>query len=395
MTIIEAFKEALRTSDTTDLIFIGAAFAGSFVICLLLIPLIIKLSVKHNLLDKPNERKVHKNPISRLGGFGIVAGVLLTSFLWFLSGYSPLLLYLLGGIFILMIIGIIDDLRELSPKIKFIGQIIASLLIAYAGLRINNLFGVFGINDLPVVVQYLITVFIVVGLINAYNLIDGIDGLAGGLALIDMTFFFVLFFISHEITFALILASTAGALWAFLKYNWNPARIFMGDTGSMVLGFLLAAAGIKLMVSCQASPVHFTYSAAAIMAFSIFLLPVYDLLRVSVSRILKKKSPFSADKTHVHHLLMDTGLNHKKSAKILYFANIVIIVSGFLMRDWQFSLVAPLLFLEGALFMEFLTLYKIFKTWLNIRKITNKTLRMKVDNRLLMDNLEDKDERTK
>jgi UDP-N-acetylmuramyl pentapeptide phosphotransferase/UDP-N-acetylglucosamine-1-phosphate transferase len=395
MTIFESFKEALQTSTRTDLLFYGAAFIGSFIICLVLIPVIIKLSVKHNLLDKPNERKVHKSPISRLGGFGIVAGLLSTSAFWFFSGNISLLIYLLAGIFILLIIGIIDDLKELSPRIKFIGQILAALLMAYAGLRINNLFGVFGIHDLPVFVQYLLTVFIVVGLINAYNLIDGIDGLAGGLALIDMVFFFVLFLISNEITFVLIMASTAGALLAFLKYNWNPARIFMGDTGSMVLGFLLSAAGIKLMVSCQASSVHFTYSAAAIMAFSIFLLPVYDLLRVSVGRIIQRKSPFSADKTHVHHLLMDTGLNHKKSAKILYVANIAIIVTGFLLRTEHFGVVAPLLFLEGALFMEFLTLYKIFKTWLKIRKISNKTLRMKVDNRLLIDNIEEKDERTK
>lgn len=383
-------KDVFSDKGTDDLLLSFAALGVSFVVCLLLIPVIIRLSAKYNLVDKPNERKVHKVPISRLGGLGIVLGVLSTVPLWFLEGNANFLLHLLAGIIILLIIGVTDDLKELTPKVKLIGQIIAAMLLAHAGLLIRDMFGIFGIEQLPHIVQYIITVFIVTGIINAFNLIDGIDGLAGGLALINMTGFLLLFYLSEEISLALISASTVGALLAFLKYNYHPAKIFMGDTGSMILGYLLSAAGILALVMSRHENSHFNYSETGIIVFSIFLIPVYDTLRVFAGRVIKKKSPFSPDKTHIHHLLMQTGFNHPKSAKILYFANIVIIATGFLLRSEKLSLVAPLLILEVILFSEFLTLYKLIKAMFQGKKLQNKTLRMKVDNRLLLDNLEEK-----
>jgi len=378
-------------AQTDEMVFSGVAFALSFTVCLLLIPVIIKFSNRYNLVDKPNERKVHKVPVSRLGGLGIVIGILAAVPLWFIGANVSFILHLLAAMFILIIIGVTDDLRELTPKVKFLGQAIAALLLAHAGLLIDNMFGIFGIGHLPHLVQYLITVFIVAGIINAFNLIDGIDGLAGGLALIDMTAFFIMFYLAGEHNIALIAASTGGALFAFLKYNYHPAKIFMGDTGSMILGFLLSAAGILALVMSRGLNPYFTYSESAIMVFSIFLLPVYDTLRVFAGRIINKKSPFSPDKTHIHHLLMQTGFNHPKAAKTLYSANIVIIATGFLLRSERLVLVVPMLFLEVILFSEFLTLYKLIKAWFAGRKLKNKTLRMKVDNRLLMDNLEEND----
>ena len=165
----------------------------------------------------------------------------------------------------------------------------------------------------------------------------------------------------------------------------------MGDTGSMFLGYLLAAAGIITLVSSQGQASHFTYSEAAVIVYSIFLLPVYDTLRVFVVRVMNEKSPFSPDKTHIHHILMQTGFNHPKSAKILYVANISIIATGFLMKASHLSLVIPLLFLEVVFFSEFLTLYKLVQSWLKRRKLKNKMLRMHADNRLLIDNMKDKD----
>ena len=318
-------------------------------------------------------------------------GVLATVPLWFISGNVNFLLHLLAGMIILIVIGVTDDLRELTPKVKFLGQILAALLIAHAGLLIDNMFGIFGINNLPHLIQYMLTVFIVAGIINAFNLIDGIDGLAGGLALINMSGFFLLFFLSGEYSIALISASVIGALFAFLKYNYHPAKIFMGDTGSMILGFMLSAAGILSLVMSRHPNSYFNYTETAIIVFSIFLLPVYDTIRVFSGRIINKKSPFSPDKTHIHHLLMQTGFNHPKSAKILYSANIVLIITGFLLRSEKLALVAPLLLLEVILFSEFLTLYKLVKALFTGRRLTNKTLRMKVDNRLIMDNLEDTD----
>jgi UDP-N-acetylmuramyl pentapeptide phosphotransferase/UDP-N-acetylglucosamine-1-phosphate transferase len=391
MIILDSLQKVAQAAGENEIVFLVAAFTGSFIICLILIPVIIKLSIKYNLVDKPNERKVHKVPISRLGGLAIVAGTLATFPLWFIYANQYFLLHLLTGLVILMIIGIVDDLRELPPKVKFLGQVVAALFLAHAGLLIENMFGIFGINHLPVVIQYVLTVFIVAGIINAYNLIDGIDGLAGGLAFIDLSAFFIIFYLSGELGVAFITASTGGALLAFLKYNWHPARIFMGDTGSMILGYLLSAAGIITLVFSRGQASHFQYSEAAIIVFSIFLLPVYDTLRVFSGRIINKKSPFNPDKTHIHHMLMQTGFNHPRSAKILYTANIVIIATGFILRSQPLSLVAPLLFLEVVLFSEFLTLYKLVKAWFRGRKLKNKALRMQVDNRLLLDNMEEKD----
>ncbi len=391
MIILDSLQKVAQAAGENEIVFLVAAFTGSFIICLILIPVIIKLSIQYNLVDKPNERKVHKVPISRLGGLGIVAGTLATFPLWFIYANHYFLLHLLTGLVILIIIGVVDDLRELPPKVKFLGQVVAALFLAHAGLLIENMFGIFGINHLPVFIQYILTVFIVAGIINAYNLIDGIDGLAGGLAFIDLSAFFIIFYLSGEVGVAFITASTGGALLAFLKYNWHPARIFMGDTGSMILGYLLSAAGIITLVFSRGQTSHFQYSEAAIIVFSIFLLPVYDTLRVFTGRIINKKSPFSPDKTHIHHMLMQTGFNHPRSAKILYSANIVIIATGFILRSQPLSLVAPLLFLEVVLFSEFLTLYKLVKAWFRGRKLKNKALRMQVDNRLLLDNMEEKD----
>lgn len=368
-----------------------AAFIAALMVSLILIPVIIRISNRFNLVDKPNERKVHKVPVSRLGGVGIIAGTLITAPLWFLEGDVRLMIHLLAGLLILVALGIADDLKELSPKIKFAAQTVAALIIAHGGLLIDSLYGIFGIYEIPVVIQYILTVFIVVGIINAFNLIDGIDGLAGGLALIDMTGFFIFFMVSGNAGATLVVAGTAGALLGFLKYNYHPARIFMGDTGSMSLGFLLSAAGIMALTGSRGDMPHFSYSETAIMVFSIFILPVYDTLRVFAGRILNRKSPFSPDKTHIHHLLMKTGFNHPRSAKVLYTANIVLIMTGFLLRSGTMSLVAPLLFLEVVLFSEFLTLYKLIKAWFQGKKLKNKALKMQGDNRLIMDNLEDKD----
>ncbi len=384
-------RDFIAKAGTSDMLLSAIAFIISFIICFVLIPIIIKLSMRYNLVDKPNERKVHKVPISRLGGLGIVLGILSSAPLWFLKGDTSMLIHLLVGMLILIMIGVIDDIRELPPKIKFLGQIVAALLLAHAGLLIDNMFGIFGIEQLPIVFQYILTVFIVAGIINAFNLIDGIDGLAGGLALIDMTGFFVLFFLAGEVSSALIVASAAGGLLAFLKYNYHPARIFMGDTGSMILGFLLAAMGILALVISRTTTSYFIYSEAAIIVFSIFILPVYDTLRVFAGRVINKKSPFSPDKTHIHHVLMKTGFNHPKSAKILYLTNIVLIATGFFLRSEKLLLVAPLLVLEVILFSEFLTLYKLIKALFQGKKLQSKALDMQIDNRLLIDNLENKD----
>jgi len=385
------FQDMFRSADTNLALFLALAFAGSFIVCLILIPLIIKFSKRYNLVDKPNERKVHKVPISRLGGLGIIIGTLATAPIWFLYGNSNILFHMLTGIAILMVVGIIDDLRELPPKVKLLGQVIAALVMAHAGLRVDDLFGLFTINHLPIIIQYLLTILIVAGIVNAFNLIDGIDGLAGGLAMIDMAGFFIFFMLSGNFGFAFLSVATAGSLLAFLKYNFSPAKIFMGDTGSMILGYLLSGAGIMALVISRGNETYFLYDETAILVVSIFLLPVYDTLRVFAGRLIQKKSPFSPDKTHIHHLLMQTGFNHPKSARILYAANIVIILTGFFMRKESLVLVGPLLFLEALLFSEFLTLYKLIKAWVHGKKLKNKELRMKVDNRLLIDNIEEKD----
>lgn len=359
---------------------IGLASITAFAISMLVIPMVIRISKRMKLMDKPNERKEHKIPTPTMGGIGIFFGFFLAVTIWSDLIHNLELLYILTCTSLLFVTGIVDDLKDLSSSKKFIVQFFVASLIAYSGIRIMSLGGLLGIYQIPTAIQYALTIIVIVGVTNAFNLLDGIDGLVGGISLTNTLLFGFLFLLKGDITFALISFSLATAILGFLRFNFNPAKIFMGDTGSLVIGFMICVLGIKYMNQSINDP-HLNIT----LIYGIFILPVFDTLRVFTIRMLKGRSPFSADRNHIHHLLGKTGLNHKKSAIIMYVANIILIGTALLLND-DFPIFISLLVLSGsAIFLiELLTIKRWLQNNIRIKSISSKQMKRQSENQLLV-----------
>jgi UDP-GlcNAc:undecaprenyl-phosphate GlcNAc-1-phosphate transferase len=256
-------------------------------------------------------------------------------------------------------IGLKDDLVNISSRKKVTGEIIAALfLIVLGDYRFTNLHGFFGIHEINYLTSLLLTLFVIVVIINSMNLIDGIDGLAGGLAILATTCFGIWLYMDGQFEMVVICASLIGSLLTFIGFNvfGHTNKIFMGDTGSLLLGYLMALFVIILNESniLKDSPWH--VNNAPIISFAILFVPLYDTLWVMVNRILKRKSPFHADRTHIHHRLLDMGFTHIQTTIILLTINVVFILFIFLLQDWDIHLLAAILIITG-LVKSFLSNY--------------------------------------
>ena len=308
------------------------SFITAFIVTLITIPTIISLIKKYKLYDLPGDRKEHATPIPTLGGIAIVAGMMMALFMWFPFNDGPAQLCFFFSIIVLLALGIMDDLKDLSAKYKFLVQLGLAIMIALSGIRITSFDGLFGIHELPLAAQYTFTVLAIVGITNAFNLIDGIDGLAGGLGFMSLLIVGLFLTLNGDTNTALVAFALAGGLFAFLYFNFNPARIFMGDTGSLVLGFVIAVLCIRLMQVnvFSASPV---LPHAPVFVLGLVFIPVFDTLRVFTMRIWKGKSPFVADKTHIHHLITNQGFSHGFAAKLICFIHGFILMEVYWLRE--------------------------------------------------------------
>ncbi|TAL50005.1 MAG: undecaprenyl/decaprenyl-phosphate alpha-N-acetylglucosaminyl 1-phosphate transferase, partial [Chitinophagaceae bacterium] len=236
------------------------------------------------------------------------------------------------SIIVLLGVGIMDDLKDLSARYKLVIEAGLATLLAISGIRITSFGGLFGIYDLAITAQYTFTVLAIVGITNAFNLIDGIDGLAGGLGFMSLITLGIFLTLSRDFNNALIAFALAGGLLAFLYFNLNPAKIFMGDTGSLVLGFTIAVLCVQLMkVNAFAARPVVPY--INIFTLGIVLIPVFDTLRVIGTRIWKGRSPFSADKTHIHHLITNNGYSHSLAARVICVIHGFILMETFWMKN--------------------------------------------------------------
>lgn len=316
-------KEAFAPENTV--IF---AFITSLLLSLLSFPTLIKFGKKRQLVDVPGERKVHTNAIPTLGGIGIFFGVFVSGLI-FLPYTPPVIIAFLATIF-LFLCGVWDDLKGINAPRKFTLQIAAAALVVSYGIRIESFHGLFGIHELPMYMQYSFTILVIVGITNAVNLIDGLDGLAGGIALINSLLLGIFLYINNDIFFSLLAFSLSASLIAFLIFNFNPAKIFMGDTGSLPLGFLLAILGIRyLHIDTQSATPSLGLNPLMIV-IGLFLVPVTDTLRVMAERIITRKSPFSADQNHIHHKLLNIGFTHRNTVLLIYAFHIAIISIAYL-----------------------------------------------------------------
>ena len=308
------------------------SFCSAFVVTLITIPPILQLVKKYSLYDVPDHRKEHKIPVATFGGVAIWAGMVTSLLMWFSFSNNATIISFMFSLIILFSLGVMDDLKNLSARYKLIIEVGLATIMVIAGTRITSFNGLFGIHELPITAQYTLTVLAIVGITNAFNLIDGIDGLAGGLGFMSLVTLGIFLTLCGDNNMALIAFSLAGGLLAFLYFNINPARIFMGDTGSLVLGFVISIMCIRLM-QVNNSMQHPLVPHSPVFVLGIVLIPVFDTLRVFGIRMWKGKSPFSPDKTHIHHLLTNAGFSHAFAAKLIGLIHAFILMEVYWMKD--------------------------------------------------------------
>lgn len=307
------------------------AFFSSLIISFFLMPFIIHISKKHQLGAQSELRSSHSGIIPNLGGIPIAIAIILSSTLYGELGAVRVMTLCFILTFIL---GVLDDLTEIGAYKKLFIQIFISLiLVLYGNLRIDSFHGVLGVYELPYFVSILFSVFVFIVITNGYNLIDGIDGLASGLGIIAATIFGFCAMYMNQYNIAVLAFSLTGALFGFLKYNYHPAKIFMGDTGSLLIGFIFSILAVNMV---KYSIFDFNNvdhkNSGPLIAISLLAIPLFDSLRVFIIRIKRGDHPLRAGKDHIHHNLLGLGFDHKKTSYILYcFALIIILLTYILM----------------------------------------------------------------
>lgn len=327
------------------------AFTLSTTCGFIFIPRILRYCKDRKLYDIPNQRKVHKNAIPRLGGVSFLPSMLIATIIALLAWsytndgkkieISPWTIYFALGLFIIYAIGLIDDVFGVSAKKKFLVQIFVSSLPPIAWLYINNFYGFLGIEQVSFWVGAPLTVFILVFIMNAINLIDGIDGLSAGLSLIALVGFFYCFFSESIWIYSILIAGLIGVLIPFLYYNVfgdaeKGQKIFMGDSGSLTLGYIL---GVLLVKFCMDNPNVMAYRKGSIfLSVTLLIIPIFDVCRVVIVRMLHGYGIFHPDKNHIHHKFMRAGLTqHQALIAILAFAIAFIILNTVLFNWLNFT----------------------------------------------------------
>ena len=305
----------------------------SFIITFLAVPVIIKIAETKKLYDVPDARKLHSRPIASLGGVGIFGGFFLAALLSISVKANPEFQYFFASAIVIFFLGIKDDILVLTATKKFIGQVLAAAIIIHlGGIRIDSMHGFMGIYELPEAFSLALSYMTIIVVVNAYNLIDGVDGLAGTLGLLTMSVFGAYFFMIDMPAYSLMAFAMAGSLLAFLILNYNPAKIFMGDSGSLMLGMINAILAIKFITVADNPSIIFPIESSVAVGFAILMVPLADTLRVFSIRILQGRSPFSPDRNHIHHLMLDRGLNHKHVTLCCLLMNIIFITIAYFGR---------------------------------------------------------------
>lgn len=322
------------------------AFSLSIFLSYLCYPIIIKVSKAKRLMASPNHRSVHRIKTPNLGGIGIFLAINLIITL--LGNYfqDSTLLSLLGAITILFFTGLIDDLIGMKPTSKLICQVTAAMsIIVVTDIRIDNLYGLLGVTQLAYPFSLGLTVFFYVLLINAYNLIDGVDGLAGSYAIAVTAFFGLFYFVNANNSMFFLSISVVGSLISFLIFNFSKKeKIFMGDTGSMVIGFLLAYQAINFLTVDFNPNFIIQNTKAPVYVLALFSFPIIDTTRVFLIRLLNKKSPFAADKNHIHHVLLENGLKHWQIAIVASAFTLSMVLLVFMFNELSINKLTMFLF---------------------------------------------------
>ena len=306
------------------------SFIVSFIFVCIATPILIKIGLRFGFVDQVNQRKIHRGAIPRIGGIGISLGTLLPIFLLCFFVHSGveikttnnMMLYFGGGLAI-SLLGLVDDIKGVNAKIKLLFQIVIAFFATQHGELIESLPMPWGRLELGVF-GYVLTIFWIIGIINAFNLIDGMDGLSSGITLFSSLTLAMLAIANEYLPTALVALALAGAVTGFLIYNFNPARIFMGDSGSMFIGYILAVLSLR-----SQSKAHAVVSIMVpIIAMGV---PIIDTTLAFMRRILRHQSIFAADRQHIHHFLLSLGFNQRKTVLILYAVSVLFTILSMVM----------------------------------------------------------------
>lgn len=303
----------------------------AFLIGLLLvyytIPVIVRISIAKKLYDLPNERKVNLKVIPNLGGIALFIGISVGSLIGILKNSFPDWRFISSSMIILFFIGIKDDILIISAMKKFAAQFLCALILIVLGdIRLTHFHGILGINEINYSFSVLVSLFAIIGTINAINLIDGIDGLAAAIGILASLVFGTIFFMTDQVNYAVLCAATLGSLIAFFAYNvfGTTNKIFMGDTGALILGLILSVCAIYFNETLVVGNENLVRT-APVLTLAILAVPIFDIVRLFIGRILNAKSPFSADMNHIHHKFLKLGFSHLKSTVVIFMSNLLIV----------------------------------------------------------------------
>lgn len=334
--------------------------AVSLLITTFAIPSILHVArFRHLYDDLGHFRKEHDHGIPRLGGVAIFVGFTITSLLFCMTDKSLPINYLLTACIILFAMGIKDDLSGVNSNTKFIIQfVVSAILVLLGNIRLTGLYGVFGIYEMPYIISAGLSILIILLVVNAFNLIDGINGLAATTGIIANGTFAILFIYIKQYELAAVSLAMAGAVLGFLRFNITPAKIFMGDTGSLLIGLISAVMALKFMeVNMLTSTKLPQLYVAPALTVAILIGPIFDTLRVFIVRILNGGSPFIADRNHIHHRMLKLGFNHLQTTLILTSANISAIIMVLLLKVYGNSVLIVLIILMSLAFNWVITFF--------------------------------------
>ncbi len=333
-----------------DYLLILGSFLFSYLVCYRVIPVIVTISRDKKLFDSPNSRSSHKSPTPSLGGLAIFFGFILSVFLFGKGSVSSELKYTMVSVVLMTAIGLKDDIMIISASKKFLIQIFAAIvLIVLADIRITNLNGILGVYEIDYVVSVSLSLLVIVFITNAINLLDGIDGLCSGLISSVLILLAVWFHLQGRYEYVIIATSLVGSLMAFFTHNvfGKKNKIFMGDTGSLILGVVVSSLGITINEMNIVDLNQFGVSAPPIAILALLFVPLTDTFRVFTIRLLGRRSPFSPDKNHLHHMLLSLGMPHIKASLILITINGVVFGLFLLLQGLEINLLLSLLISFG------------------------------------------------
>jgi UDP-N-acetylmuramyl pentapeptide phosphotransferase/UDP-N-acetylglucosamine-1-phosphate transferase len=346
-------------------------FIGTFLLTYIIIPIIIDVAKYNNYVDNPNGRSSHKNVTPTLGGLSFFVALIIAFFFLDKWNSSNLTIHIIPGLTILFLTGLKDDIVVLSPASKLSAQIIATVfLLSNPEMHMLGFNGFLGIETIPYYLMYPISAFIILTIINAFNLIDGIDGLASTIGSIISLVYAAIFYYLELYYLAILSIVTLAMLLAFLRFNLSfKKKIFMGDTGSLITGFMISIFTIRFLALSpeKLENLPFHLDNIPFIAMAVLIVPLFDLARVFTIRIFNKKNPFKPDRKHAHHILIDLGLSHKKTTLLMGVFNLLFI-GLFVVLGTNFSNVTLIVIFISIVLVMLYILYRLDFSFSNLKK---------------------------